>query len=55
MIALTGDQKLIIAVIVLVMVVFIFVDWCIDRVKNPPLPRSSARLRKELERHYEEE
>ena len=55
LLALTSDQKLIFAVVALVLVVYILIEWWISATKDPPLPRSTQRLRKELERHKDDE
>jgi hypothetical protein len=54
MVALTGGQELIFAVVILVGVVWALVSRALRR--EPPLPHASRRLRKELERiPYEED
>jgi len=55
MVALTSNQKLIFAIVVLVLVVYLIVDWIRHMRDNPPLPHSTRRLKKELERHKDEE
>lgn len=48
-IALTGGQELIFAVVILIFVVVLLVDRASRR--EAPLPHSTRRLKKELERH----
>ena len=54
MLGLTDDQKLIFAIVVLVLVVFLFVDWIRTARAEPPLPHATKRLRKELERYKDD-
>lgn len=49
MVALTGKQELIFAVVILIAVVVALIDRANRR--EPPLPHSTRRLKKELERH----
>lgn len=56
MLALTDKQELIFAVVILIAVVLALVDRASRR--EPPLPHSTRRLKRELERHprdFEEE
>lgn len=55
MLALTSEQKLIIAILVLILVAYLIYDWLRAMRDQPPLPRSTRRLKKELERHKHEE
>ena len=55
LLALTDDQKLIFAIVVLVLVVFLLWDWIRTARAEPPLPHATKRLKKELERYKEEE
>jgi hypothetical protein len=55
MICLTSGQKLIVAIVVLVLVVYLIVDWLLTARGEPPLPRATRRLKQELERHKNEE
>lgn len=51
MICLTSGQKLIVAIVVLVIVVYILVDWLLTARGEPPLPKATRRLKQELEKH----
>lgn len=51
MVALTGDQKLIFAVVAWIFVVVVILNGFRNATREPPLPHSTRRLRKELERH----
>lgn len=54
-IALTSQQKLIIAILVLILVAVLIYDWLRAMRDKPPLPHATRRLKKELERHKNEE
>lgn len=51
MIALTGDQKLIFAIVAWIFVVVLISGFMSVSKREPPLPHSTRRLKKELERH----
>ena len=55
LLALTSGQKLIIAVLVLVLVAYLIYDWLRAMRDQPPLPHATRRLKKELDRHKNEE
>jgi len=50
MIALTDGQALIFAVVILIAVVLLLVDGAL-KLKEPPLPKATRRLKQELEKH----
>jgi hypothetical protein len=54
MVALTGGQELVFAIVILIFVVIVLVDRASRR--EPPLPHSTRRLKKELDKiPYEED
>jgi len=54
-VALTSSQKLIFAIVILILVVVLVYDWIRTMQDQPRLPHRTRQLMKELERHKEDE
>ena len=55
LLALTHKQWLIVVVLAWILLVALILDWLHNATREPPLPHETRALKKELEKHKEDE